>query len=195
MMPLEVAANLATTIAILLAGRNSVHTWWVGIVGCALFAAVFLQARLYADVVLQVFFMVASAIGWWQWLHGDAGKSLNVSSTASTLLGWAVLAGVATTVGYGSLLHRFTDAYAPFTDSAVLAFSVIGQILLMQRRVETWGFWLLVNTLAVPLYASRGLHLTAVLYAVYWVNAVVSWRHWSRLMRGEIVAHTESEYA
>ena len=99
---------------------------------------------------------------------------------------WAValgLAGAVVAAGYGWLLHRFTDAYAPFVDSVVLAFSVLGQFLLMGRRVENWWCWLLVNTLAVPLYASRGLHLTALLYACFWGNAVVSLRHWRRLLR------------
>ena len=44
-----------TAAAIFLAGRNNIHTWWLGIVGCALFAWVFYEARLYADVTLQGF--------------------------------------------------------------------------------------------------------------------------------------------
>ncbi|MFZ5549656.1 MAG: nicotinamide riboside transporter PnuC [Pseudomonadota bacterium] len=79
------------------------------------------------------------------------------------------------------MLHRFTDAYAPFVDSVVLSFSVVGQWLMMQRRVECWPFWLLVNIVAVPLYASRELYLTSGLYGFYLVNALVSWRHWWRL--------------
>ncbi|CUI08723.1 Ribosyl nicotinamide transporter, PnuC-like [Janthinobacterium sp. CG23_2] len=62
-------------------------------------------------------------------------------------------------------------------------FSVVAQLLLMQRKVENWAFWILVNTVAVPLYASRGLYLTAFLYACYWVNAIVSWLWWRRLAR------------
>ena len=42
-----------------------------------------------------------------------------------------------------------------------------------------------VNTIAVPLYASRGLHLTAVLYAVFWINAWVALWHWRRLMQAD----------
>ena len=38
----------------------------------------------------------------------------------------------------------------------------------------------MVNTIAVPLYASRGLTLTAVLYAGFWLNALVALRHWRR---------------
>jgi nicotinamide mononucleotide transporter len=50
----------------------------------------------------------------------------------------------------------------------------------MGRRIENWPVWLLVNTVSVPLYASRGLYLTAALYVAYWINALVAWRHWKR---------------
>jgi nicotinamide mononucleotide transporter len=107
---------------------------------------------------------------------------LQVRSTSFGTFAGLVLIGARVTAGYGWLLHRFTNAYAPFWDSAVLAFSVIAQCLLMDRRVENWWFWLLVNTISVPLFFSRSLHVTAVLYAVYWVNAVISLRHWRKLM-------------
>ena len=98
-------------------------------------------------------------------------------------LAWIVPLGLACAAGYGALLHFWTDAYAPFADSMVLVFSVIAQLLLMGRRIENWPFWLLVNSIAVPLYASRGLYLTAFLYAVYWVNAIVAWLRWRKLAR------------
>ena len=82
------------------------------------------------------------------------------------------------------LAARLTDAAAPLPDSAVMAFSVIAQLLLMKRRLETWWFWLGVNTIAVPLFVSRGLYVTAALYAGFWLNAVISLRHWRRLLRG-----------
>lgn len=179
--PLELAANAAATASILLAGRNSIHTWWTGILGCSLFALLFFESKLYADVVLQVFFVLASVIGWRRWLHGDHGRELPIAPADFRSLAWTVPAGLAAVAVYGALLHFWTDAYAPFADSAVLVFSVIAQLLLMGRRIENWLFWLVVNSIAVPLYASRGLCLTAVLYGVYWVNAIVSWLWWRRL--------------
>ena len=190
--PLEIAANLMTTVAILLAGRNNMHTWWTGMIGCGLFAVLFFQSNLYADVLLQVFFIVSSLVGWWRWLKGDHGHTLAISHADFASLAWTVPAGLAATVAYGALLHHFTNAYSPFVDSAVLVFSVIAQFLLMQRRIETWPFWLLVNSIAVPLYASRGLYLTAVLYGCYWVNAAVSWLWWRRLARRDAAALTVS---
>jgi nicotinamide mononucleotide transporter len=181
MNPLELAANLVTAASILLAGRNSVHTWWTGIVGCGFFAIVFLHSRLYADTVLQCFFVVTSIVGWWQWLHGRHGEALAVTDLPARKLVWQLLCGALGALGYGLLLRRFTNAYAPFLDSTVLAFSIVAQLLMMRRHVQSWPFWVLVNSIAVPLYASRGLYLTSALYAVYWINALVSWRHWLHL--------------
>lgn len=179
--PLELAANAFTAAAIVLAGRNNVHTWWTGIVGCTLFALLFSHSRLYADVLLQVFFIATGAWGWWTWLRGAAGKPLPITRAPVASLLWMVPAGLAATAAYGALLHAYTNAYAPFLDSAVLVFSVIGQFLMMQRRIENWAFWLLVNTIAAPLYFSRGLYLTAALYAGFWINAIASWLWWRRL--------------
>lgn len=181
----EIAANGFNTTSILLAGRNSAHTWWTGIVGCLLFVFVFFNARLYADLTLQIFFIVTSILGWWNWLHGRQGTELPVRRANLRLFVLQAIGGIAVAFGYGWLLHRFTNAYSPFLDSFILTFSALGQFLLMGRRVENWWCWLLVNTIAVPLYAVRGLRLTALLYAIYWVNAVVSLRQWNRLLEAE----------
>lgn len=181
MTPLEIAANLLTTVSIVLAGRNHIQTWWTGIVGCALFAVLFYQSQLYADVLLQLFFIVTSGLGWWRWRGGQTTLPVAVGHASAQVVLGAAMLGLLVTVVYGGLLHRFTDAFAPFADSAVLGFSVVGQWLLIKRRVQAWPFWLLVNLIAVPLFASRELYLTAVLYAAYLVNAGVSWRHWQQL--------------
>ncbi len=179
---LEVAANVANAISIVLAGRNSIHTWWTGIAGCLLFGFVFFQAKLYADLTLQGFFIATSIIGWHTWLQGSGSEELAVRRTQPIITVRLLLAGAMVAIAYGWLLHRFTDAYAPFVDSIVLAFSVLGQFLLMGRRYESWWCWIFVNTIAVPLYISRGLLLTALLYAGFWVNSIVALIRWRRLL-------------
>jgi nicotinamide mononucleotide transporter len=177
----EVAANVLTAAAIVLAALNSVHTWWTGILGCLAFGWVFYHTQLYADVTLQAFFLVTSIAGWWNWARGNRGAPAPVRHASRRAFAAFFAAALLVALGYGWLLHSFTDAFAPFPDSVVLAFSVLGQFLLMGRRVESWWCWLIVNTVAVPLFASRGLYVTAALYAAFWVNAVFALRHWQRL--------------
>lgn len=198
--PLEIAANLFTVICIFLAGRNSIHTWWTGIVACVLFGALFYQAKLYADVTLQVFFVVTSLVGWYGWMKktsedvpGIVVLSLDRASekTMVTMVSLAVL----TAIGYGAVLHFFTDAYAPWIDSLVLTFSVIAQLLLMRRKLENWPVWVFVNLLSAPLYFSRELYLTAGLYTVFFVHALWAWKHWLNLADAKPERHSNKIWA
>jgi nicotinamide mononucleotide transporter len=180
---LEIGANAFNALSILLAARNSIHTWWVGIIGCVLFGIVFFLSRLYADTLLQIFFVGTSLVGWRQWLAGgDDGASLSVTGVSRALIIRVVLAAGAIAFGYGYALWRFTDAFAPFVDSLVLTLSVAGQILLMQRKYESWWFWLIVNTLSVVLFGARGLWITVALYSAFWINAILALVRWRRLV-------------
>ena len=80
------------------------------------------------------------------------------------------------------LLHTFTNA-GPRLDSLILTFSVLAQFMLMGRRIENWYVWLAVNTLAVPLYMTRGLNLTAGLYFLFWINARHGLYQWRKELR------------
>ncbi len=181
-MLLEITANAVTTLSIWLAVRNSIHTWWTSIVGCLLFLVLFYNNQLYADSTLQVFFTVTSIIGWWQWKH-FAGKKIDRPISRLDLPTSAAIALVAlgVTLGYGWLLKNFTNDFMPFVDAAVLALSVAGQCLLMQRKIQSWPVWILVNTISIGLYISRGMNITAALYVAYWFNAWYGWWHWSNL--------------
>lgn len=178
---LEIGANAVNAVSILLAARNSVHTWWTGIIGCVLFSIVFFFSRLYADSLLQLFFIGTSAVGWWQWLTGGVdGKALPVTREAWSRIILSILAAIVVAAGYGFILWRFTNAFAPFVDSLVLTLSVTAQLLLMRRKYESWWFWLVVNTLSVALFSVRGLWITAGLYTAFWVNAMVALIRWRR---------------
>jgi nicotinamide mononucleotide transporter len=178
---LEYAANGFYLLAVFLAARNSIHTWWLGIIGCSLFAALFFQVQLYAESLLMLFFIATNFIGWYQW-----GRQLGIkqvtSSRLSRLLLYTGLALLVTAV-HGFLLHSLTNAYAPYVDSSILMFSLIAQFLLMNRKLETWWFWLLVNTIAIPLYFSRELYVTAIVYCGFWFNAWYGLYLWRRLNR------------
>jgi nicotinamide mononucleotide transporter len=181
---LEPLSVLFNTVSVVAANRNSAHTWWTGVVGAVLLGFVFAEVRLYADVTLMGFFVVTSLVGWWRWRFGGAaGSELPVThADRGDLVATAIFVAV-TVGGYGGLLHVFTAAAAPFVDSAILALSVAATWLLMQRKVESWWLWIAADVLSVPLYASKGIPLTALLYTGYLLNAAWGLWHWRALAR------------
>ena len=180
--PLETAANLMTVVCIYLAGKNHSWTWPTGILASILFGVLFWNSQLYADVTLQGFFIWSSIAGWIVWaknirtLVPVPQTPINKASTTKmvVMLGSAVMVAGA----YGFLLHKFTNAYAPWIDSLVLTLSIVAQLLLVARSVQNWPVWVAVNALSVPLYWSRELYMTSILYAVFFVHALWAWKQW-----------------
>jgi nicotinamide mononucleotide transporter len=208
MTPLELFANVFNLLSVWFASRNSVHTWWSGIVGCALYGMLFFEVKLYADVTLQVFFVTSCVIGWWNWKRGgrpaaDVGVQPPAIESASSVTapadlpitrvtpriaaGLAVFA-IAGAAAYGALLQAWTPAANPFIDSLVLALSILAQFLMVARKIETWPVWFVVDCIAAPLYASKGLWLTAAVYAFFLVLVVMGWLRWSRLIGRDRIA-------
>lgn len=180
---LEWSANIMTALCIFLAGRNNVFTWPIGIIATLLFGLLFFEAKLYADVTLQLFFVITGCIGWIGWKKNkfDVSK-IPQKATKQTLINFFIIA-IVLALSYGWLLHNFTDAYLPYIDSLVLTFSIVGQLLLMRKKLETWLFWIFVNTLSVPLYISRDLYLTSFMYGLFFINAIFSYFYWKKLMK------------
>ena len=50
--------------------------------------------------------------------------------------------------------------------------------------MDPWYFWIAADCIYVPLYFSRGLNLTAVVYMLFLVMCVVGLRAWSRERSG-----------
>ncbi|WON77444.1 nicotinamide riboside transporter PnuC [Serratia sp. UGAL515B_01] len=180
---IEIAASSTYATSVWMAARNNVHTWWIGIIGCLLYGWVFFSVQLYADVTLQLFFIVSSIVGWVNWLSGNKGKAIHVRKTPIWVIAAFALAALCVSSCYAYLLHTFTDAWSPWVDSLVMTFSIMAQFMLMGRRLENWYVWLLVNTIAIPLYASRELYLTAGLYLIFWCNAWYGLYQWRREMK------------
>lgn len=172
-------------VAVWLTARENVWCWPVGLVNVSLSALVFLDARLYSSMALQVVYLVLSVYGWYEWLHGgkDDGR-LAVSRTPARWLVGLFVAGVAFALALGWFLRYRTDAALPFWDAGTTAFSLVAQWMITRKWLESWMVWIPVDVVYVGMYLSQGLHAFTGLYAVFLVLAVLGLLEWRRSMSG-----------
>ena len=164
----EAIASLLGLINVFLVVRRSIWNYPFALAMVTLYAWVFFRERLYSDALLQLFFLAVNLYGWWNWMRAraDTGEVRVETLHARDRIGWGIAcASVAALWGYG--MHRFTDAAYPWWDGSIAVISIVAQILQSRRNWESWLLWILVDLLAVPLFAIKGLWPTAALYCLF----------------------------
>ena len=188
MLPTELVAVVLTLAAVYLTTRQNIWCWPLGMASVTLYALVFHQARLYADMGLQGLYFALAVYGWWAWRHGGEDHAeLEVSLTSSRARVVLAAIGVLAGITLGQILNRFTDASLPFMDSILTSFSIIAQWMQTRKRLEAWLVWLAVDVFYVGLFLYKGLYPTAGLYAIFLYLAVLGFVEWRRSMDQVVV--------
>jgi nicotinamide mononucleotide transporter len=177
-----------TLVAVFLTVRQVIWCWPLSMVSVTMYAWVFYDARLYADMGLQGLYFILSAYGWWAWRRKgpeDEGEGvdpgvLEVTLTPGRQRLLLLAIGIAAGLLMGRGLSRFTDAALPFMDSTLTSFSVIAQWMQTRKRLETWLIWLTVDVFYVGMFIYKGLYPTAGLYAVFLCLAAMGFLEWRR---------------
>ena|GEM_PF-154382 len=170
-------------VCVWLVVREHLWNWPIGIANNIVFFFLFLHGRLFADMSLQIVYLGLGAYGWLNWVFGGENRTvLKISRT--TRVEWLTLALLIPlgTWGFREILLAVNGA-APFWDSLTTVLSLAAQYLLCRKRFENWFLWIAADVIYVPLYLSRQLPLTAVLYAVFLGMCLVGVREWNRSMR------------
>ena len=175
----EIVGTVLGIVGVWLMIRQNVWGWPVGLVQVAAYAWVFFDAKLYSDAILQVCFFVIQAYGWWHWLRGGNSETpLPVTRLGTVAIATWIAIGAVLSAGWGTLMHRTTDAALPYWDAFILVFSLIAQWLQARKVLENWVGWLVVNTVAIGVFWAKDLRLTSGLYLVFWGLALWGWREW-----------------
>ena len=191
---IELTAAAFGIAAVYLSARQSVWNWPLGIINVALYIIVFYRAKLYADMGLQVVYVVLAAYGWWHWLHGGENHGVlrvsRVPPREVVILAAAFLFG---TAALSTFLTRKTDASLPLADSALTVASLVAQYMMTRKYLECWLVWLAADVAYVAMFMYKSLWATAGLYAVFCVLAVVGWQQWRQSLRQRM--STEAAFA
>ena len=179
----ELIAAVLTAFSIWLATRENIWYYPTGVVALVMYTRLFYLAKLYAESVLQIVCLGLMIYGWYEWLHGGERKTeLPVTRTPR----WAWLAGIVSGItGSASVIAvqlRYTDNPNPYVDSSLLVWSLVAQWMTARKWIENWALWLIINTASVPLYVTRELWITAVLYTALWVLAIVGYFQWRKTL-------------
>ena len=181
--PTEAVAVALGLAYVVLIARHSRWGWVAGALSSALFAWLFVAARLPMQALLQGYYVAMAGYGWWHWSKGGHESPV-------IRLSWRLhAAGIVTSLALGfaiaQLLASETQAASPFLDSITTCVSLFATWLVTRRVLENWLYWIVVDSLQAVLFASQGLWSTALLFVLYLGIGSAGYVSWLRTYRAQ----------
>jgi len=182
---IEILGTLLSIAYLLLSIRQNILLWPMGILSAALYVIVFFQAKFYADMGLNVYYLLISIYGWVTWASAKnkTGVKMPVKKLRGLHLILAALTIILLFAGIGLILDNFTDSPLPYWDSLTTSASVVATWMLTRKYIEHWILWVVIDLISMGLYIYKGLYPTAVLFMIYTIMALVGYRQWNRELK------------
>lgn len=163
--------------------KQHISNWPIGIANCIFYIVVFWNSKLYADMSLQIVYVILGILGWYWWLHGGNNKTAIKVSHTPTIT--AIFTGciVIVATNYMTQYLRHIHDSAPFLDAFTTCLSLAAQFLLTKKYIENWYIWIGADIIYIGLYIYKGLYLTAALYLIFTIMCYFGLRDWFESMR------------
>lgn len=170
---------------VLLARANKIWLYPTGIAATALSTFILFEAGLYAECLLDLYYILMSVYGWWYWVKKKHEPPVPI--TRSSRQDWITVASIVV-VGFVLLtfcLRTFTPSTVPYWDAWVSATAWAGMWLLAKRKVENWILLNVSNAFAIPLRLHKDLPLYAALTLFLFIVAIFGYIKWHKLLKAE----------
>jgi nicotinamide mononucleotide transporter len=182
---LGVALGFVYVVLIIYRHRSG---WIAGAASSCIYVFLSLQAKLPMQAMLQVFYVIMAAYGWWTWGRNqrEEGGRIKTWPWWAHLAGWAAVGLVSAATA--RWLGANTNDGWPLLDSLTTWTSVLATWMVARSLLENWFYWMVGDSVSVFLFASQGLVTTSLLFLSYLVMAALGYRSWLKLRRAQILA-------
>jgi nicotinamide mononucleotide transporter len=179
---IEILATITGLIYLVYSVQGKILLWFFGLVTSALYVYVFFKSKIYADMSINVYYVVISIYGWIHWSIGgnNEKKELPVSRLKLKLGMILALITLIVFIIIAFILNTYTDSDIAYWDAIVTSASITATWMLARKILEHWLIWVVVDAISIGLYIYKGLYPTVLLFFVYTILAVVGYYEWKK---------------
>ena len=186
---LEIIGTFVGLVYLWLEYHASIYLWVASVVMPIVYTFIFFDAGLYADMGIQIYYVLASIYGFicWKWTitrknNKNTEEKLKITHAPRRLITPISVIFIALTIVIAYILIAFTDSNVPWWDSFTTSLSIVAMWMMARKYIEQWWAWLVVDVVSAGIYLYKELYFTAGLYALYAVIAYFGYKKWKELM-------------
>jgi len=182
----EMLAVVFAVASVFLSKKENILVYPTGITSVLIYVYLCFEAKIYADVIINVFYFVMSIYGWYNWVAKRNNSTIKITKNSNkenliavliTLFLWFILYFI---------LTNYTDSPVGLVDSFTTAVFFVGMWLMAWKRIENWLFFIVGDIVSIPLYWSRELHLSSLLNILLTVIAILAFFEWRKKLKSRV---------
>tara|TARA_A100001015_G_C14884399_1_gene669746 strand:+ start:122 stop:754 length:633 start_codon:yes stop_codon:yes gene_type:complete len=188
---LEVLGVLFGLISVWYAKKNNIWVYPTGMISTAIFVYLLLKWSLLGDMLINGYFFVMSAYGWYYWTRKKEEVYVNPISTTvrkEYFTSAALFIGSLLFVYWIYVLFDKWNDWTAYVDTFTTAIFFVGMWLMARRKIENWIFWIIGDFISIPLYFYKGFTLTSIQYIIFTVIAIYGYRSWKKILNKSLPA-------
>ncbi len=181
-------------ICVVLVARGNIFNYLFGLINVSLYAWISFKAALYGDAALNaLYYLPMQFIGWYSWINRRREKdSVTVKARAmnNSQRIWLGIISFVLVMITAWVLDYFNDPQ-PLKDSATTVLSVIAMFIMVQRFMEQWILWVVVNVISIVMWSVALVNgvphsgLMVLMWIFYLANSVNGWITWIKLSQND----------
>lgn len=178
----EFSGIICSLLGVYYSIQQQLAAWIWNILGSILFGILFFQHGLYSDMELQGFFIVMGLYGFYQWRKEEENWKAEKSNWQSLILGISFSLAYGLIVGYlhSRLTHLVSFAYV---DASLTGLSIFGTWLAINKKIENWILWIIIDIIYVLMYIQKALWGTSALYILFIFLAIRGLYQWKKSLK------------
>ncbi len=178
---IEILGTLFGLAYVILAAKKNIWCWIAGIISSFLSVYLFwVYSKLYAEAILYMYYVIAGIVGWVQWSNPKTDRPFIIKVDSGTHVFFIVTGAVLSFLLYFLISLIFPDAAKPLIDSFTTVFSFLATWITIRKWISSWIYWIIIDSISVGLYLSRGLNIYALLMVFYTALAIYGYYSWKK---------------
>jgi len=178
MSTIEKIAAIITLIGVFLSGRQLRVNWIFGILGAAIYTYVFYKSVLFAEAILQAWYVVLGMIGWINW--SSQNEDFEIYHLNWRIITISAIITIVLSIVSGRLLDVFSTSDVPYIDASLAISGLVCTWFLAKKILENWLIWIVIDLLSACLYIYKKLYATAGLYFILAILAAYGYQQWKK---------------
>jgi len=183
----ELIATAFGLLAVYWASKENIWTWPASIINVTTLFILLYQFQLYADMFLQIYFLILTLYGWYYWRKPKEEREIR--NTSNQMLVIYSIIFVIGTIGIGKLMSGIhiqlptyfpQPASFPYGDAFTTTGSIIAMIMLSRKQIENWLVWIIVDIVSIILYYQKGILFLAAEFGIFMVICIFGYYNWRK---------------